>query len=339
MVRRYLRGAYKQEQRERNLERAKKRKKKKQPPAAAGANNVNGIISAVHSQRLEIQIEDRSFSAPLQLNKADTPSSGFCIGDQVIGELLEGDRFRLLQVRERRSWLARTDPANPNRHKLLAANVDLAVLVVPSMPPPFKTGLVDRFLITAAQGRTEPLLCMHKWDLVRSQKHEEELHGVARQYQQLGCPTIQVSSLNGEGIAELEQHLRNQVSVFVGHSGAGKSTLLNRLDPQTQRATRAVRAKDARGRHTTTSSQWNSLPQGGWVIDTPGFRSLGIWQVRAEEVQDFFPEIRERSRACAFRNCRHREEANCAVRKALADNVLTPSRFAAYTRIMQSLPE
>jgi ribosome biogenesis GTPase len=156
-------------------------------------------------------------------------------------------------------------------------------------------------------------------------------------YHALNLPIFPISCTTGNGIEALRKTLCNKTSVLAGHSGVGKSSLLNALDPNLRVVTREVSESTKRGKHATTASTLYQLQGGIKIIDTPGIRSLGLWNVSPEEVSFYFPEIAEVSRNCRFRDCTHTHEPDCAVRKAAETGILPPERYASYKRIRECL--
>ena len=220
-------------------------------------------------------------------------------------------------IAARRSTLCRTDPANPHRERVIAANIDLLVIVAAIEDPPFRPGLVDRYLIAAARGGVQPILCINKVDLCADTS-------VADIYQ---IPAVRCSTTTGQGIDELRDLLSGSLSVLAGHSGVGKSSLLNALANEDEARTGNVNAETGKGRHTTTSSHLYELKNGARIIDTPGIREFGLGPITRDELQAAFPEFN--SEKCRFNDCMHLEEPGCAIRERGG------SRYAAYRRLAE----
>lgn len=250
-----------------------------------------------------------------------------------------GDLPRLVALGERRTVISRPDPGHGNRELVLAANVDTAVIVASVRRPELRPGLVDRFLIAIARGGAQPLLVANKADLAPSAGEREVLERQLAPFSALGLDVVWTSAATGEGLEELGARLAQGTCVFVGHSGVGKSTLLNALDPTSVRDTGVGREFDGKGRHTTTSAQLVELPSGGRLIDTPGIRSLGLWQVGRAELAGYFPEFEGPAQACRFRDCAHLVEPECGVRDAVEQGDVAEARYDAYRRILGTLEE
>ena len=257
------------------------------------------------------------------------------VGDEVVVAERSGV-FTVREVLPRRTRLSRPDPHRPEREQVMAANVDLGVIVVALGSPPLRPGLVDRFLVALEAGGVEPLVCVNKLDLVTARQRATALAALAP-YRELGVGAVFCSAASGEGIAELEAALAGRVGVLVGQSGVGKTSLLNALDPRLDLRTRAPRSGDGKGRHTTTAAGLYALPGGGRLIDTPGLRQFGLWEIAPRELGALFPEIAALAGGCRFRDCRHATEPACAVKEAAAAGALPAARYASYRRILDSL--
>lgn len=247
--------------------------------------------------------------------------------------LAPGDRVairheKVAAIAERRTTLARSDPANPHRERVIAANIDVLVVVAAIADPPFRPGLVDRYLVAAVRGGIQPILCVTKVDLCGDTS-------AADVYREAGVPVVRCSVATGRGIDELRDLLAGSLAVFAGHSGVGKSSLLNALADEDRARTGLVSDGTGRGRHTTTSSRLHQLKNGARIIDTPGIREFGLGAVTAGEVRAAFPEFAQY--VCRFRDCRHREEPGCGVRTAAEAGGIARGRYASYLRIAGEL--
>ena len=254
-------------------------------------------------------------------------------GDRVLVESVDGEPW-VRAVAPRRSKLSRPGGEHARvSEQIFAANIDVLVVVASAAKPPFKPGLVDRYLIAAEVGGVTPILCINKMDLVESEAPELSA------YRELGIQVIPTSCETGEGLDDLRNALRGKLCVFAGHSGVGKSSLLNSLQPELDLATREVSEATQRGKHTTSAARLYELDDGLRIIDTPGIRQLGLWGVSPEEVAFYFPEIAEQAAACKFRDCTHTHEPDCAVRQAVDDGQIPRLRFESFLRIRESLQE
>lgn len=256
------------------------------------------------------------------------PLHGLAVGDQVLFSL---ERRRVDEILPRRTALSRSDPGNPHRERVIAANVDVVVHVVSLKSPPLHPGLIDRYLIAAGRSGAALLVCVNKIDLLES---GEELAPL-RPYQELGIAVLGCSAATGAGLGELSDALAGKVCVFAGHSGVGKSSLLNALDPRFQLATGAVSDANQKGRHTTTTAALYYLANGAAVIDTPGIREFGLWEVSIAGLRRYFSEFDDY--ACAFSDCTHTHEPGCGVKAAAERGAIAPARYQGYLRILASL--
>jgi ribosome biogenesis GTPase len=250
-----------------------------------------------------------------------TSIPGLAIGDRVH---ISGGRVR--EILPRRTVLSRPDPHNPNIERVLAANVDIVAIICSLGVPPLRAGLIDRYLVAVQRGGARAVICVNKIDLLTHPAELEPMHS----YRQIGVPVVLCSAETGSGLEELATVLAGNTCVFTGHSGVGKSSLMNALWPELKLATGTVGIK---GRHTTSASSLHLLPRGTILIDTPGIREFGLWRVSAADLASYFPEFREVALRCRFRDCRHLEEPDCAVRAAGSE------RYASYRRIARTLQE
>lgn len=268
----------------------------------------------------------------------------------LVDESIEGDRVSVLAagdavqiefrdgppivrgVAPRRTRLSRpVEGRDGISEQIIAANIDILVVVASAARPRFKAGVVDRFLIAAGAGGATPILVINKMDLAKGELPEIE------QYRALDTDVFCTSCENGAGIGILRHRLEGRLSVFAGQSGVGKSSLLNRLEPELELPARPVSDSNEKGRHTTTAARLYVLRGGIRVIDTPGIRQLGLWGVSPETLAFYFPEMAGLAADCKFRNCTHLHEPGCAVREAMDAGAITPGRYNSYRRIRASL--
>jgi len=216
--------------------------------------------------------------------------------------------------------------ASRRREHVLVANVDQLVIVISLVEPDLKPHLIDRYLAIAQQGGLAPILCLNKSDLVE----HANLQPLIGAYNQLGIPTLLTSAWTGEGADRLRELLKDRATVFSGQSGVGKSSLLNAIQPELGLRVRTVSESTQKGRHTTTTAELIKLDFGGWVVDTPGVRQLQLWDTIPEEVEGYFPEFRPFVALCAFPDCSHTHEKNCAVKRALDRRQISVRRYHSY---------
>lgn len=260
-------------------------------------------------------------------------SSVLASGDEVMVEDIDGQGV-VRAIGPRRTKLSRLAHLHSDVvEQVIAANVDLLVVVAAAAQPRFKPGLVDRYLIAADAGGLETVLVINKMDLV-----DEEPEKV-RYYREFGLRVFNTSCESGRGLDELRQALQGRLSVFAGHSGVGKSSLLNSIAPELDVLTQEVSASTEKGKHTTSAARLYQLANGIRIIDTPGVRSIGLWNIDSYEVHFYFPEIAEKGMDCRFRDCRHLQEPGCAVIEAVEQGAISKLRYESYKRIRQDLRE
>lgn len=230
------------------------------------------------------------------------------------------------RVEPRRNKLSR--PGFRDKEHVIAANVDRLLVTVSVAEPRFNRNIIDRFLLHARHGGVPPLLALTKCDLLGDYEARE----LMAPFEVTGVAMVACSAVTGQGIEELRRHLAGRLSVVAGQSGVGKSTLVNALVPDAAVKTQGLTAF-AKGRHTTSASRTYELPGGGLLVDTPGIKSLGIWETEVEDLVDIFPEIDELASGCRFRDCAHDVEPGCAVREALDLGQLDAARYRSFLKL------
>ena len=290
------------------------------------------MVIGISSGRCRIFLEGREVDCVVPSEMAKRQRSTLAVGDQVAVEPVEGALWRLVEILPRRTALSRPDPLNPHLQRLIAANVDLVVNVVSVKSPPLRPRLIDRFLIATQRGGAQPAICVNKIDLIAEDDRERELAPLA-DYRELGVPVIACSVRTGEGIDALRATLQGKTCALVGHSGVGKSSILNALDARLQLATADVHKKRGTGRHTTSASTLFDLGNETYVIDTPGIREFGLWDITPESLRQAFPEFEEAAEWCRFNDCTHLHEPDCEVKKRVERGEISPARYDAYLRL------
>jgi ribosome biogenesis GTPase len=255
------------------------------------------------------------------------------VGDRVEFELEPNSENGVInKLYERRNYIIRKSINLSKQAQIIAANMDQAFLVVTLASPRTSLGFIDRFLATAEAYDIPAMLIFNKLDLF----HEDGLEILAAYqdiYENIGYPCYSVSALEGTNIDLIESLLKDKTTLFSGHSGVGKSSLINALLPGYSIKTGEISESTDKGQHTTTFAEMHALPFGGYLIDTPGIRELGIFDIRPEELGHYFREMRDLMHACKFNNCRHVNEPGCAVIKAVENGEIELSRYESYLSI------
>lgn len=256
------------------------------------------------------------------------------VGDHVeIAVNPDGNAY-ITAIEPRGNYIIRRASNLSKESHIIAANVDRAYLVVTLAHPVTSTTFIDRFLATAEAYRVAATLLINKIDLLTDEADRELLDAVVHLYRTVGYEVRCVSAVTGEGISELRESLRGQVSLFSGNSGVGKSSIINALLPGLDLRTAGISDIHDTGMHTTTFSEMFEVPGGGWLIDTPGVKGFGTIDFGRNEIAHFFPDIFEVSHDCRYNNCTHTHEPGCAVIKAVDDHRIAASRYASYLSIL-----
>jgi ribosome biogenesis GTPase len=265
----------------------------------------------------------------------NSPQDPIAVGDRVrFTETTSGGQITELLPRATK-FSRKAPPSMPGAYageQIIAANVDQVVPVFAAANPPPSWNMLDRYLVTAEASELPALVCITKVDLA-----EPGIEDIAAAYRAIGYRVILVSSVTGEGVGEMREALRGRISVLLGKSGAGKTTLLNALEPGLGLRTAAISQATGKGKHTTSASEMFPLAFGGAVLDTPGVRTFGLWEIGEEDLAWYFPEMRPYLERCRFgTSCRHDQEPGCAVRKAVVSGLIEPRRYQSYMRMLQS---
>lgn len=261
------------------------------------------------------------------------------VGDRVAILPGEDDRTALItEILDRRNYIIRKASNLSKQSHIIAANVDQALLVVTIAHPQTSTTFIDRFLASAEAYRVPVVIVFNKVDLY-GEAERHELKQLTDLYQQLGYSCFALSALDEASVRPLLQILQGKTSLLSGNSGVGKSTLLNTLLPGVDVRTAEISESHDTGMHTTTFSQMFTLPQGGEIIDTPGIKGFGTFDMEREEVGHFFREIFRISADCRFGNCTHTIEPGCAVLQAVKENRIALSRYSSYLSMLDDKDE
>lgn len=255
------------------------------------------------------------------------------VGDRVVLTDSGGDVAYIVEIEERRNYIIRKASNLSKQSHILAANLDQAVLMVTLVRPETTTTFIDRFLASAEAYRVPVILAFNKMDDLTDQEREQT-EALISLYQSIGYNCYLLSAAEGRGIDPLLAEMKGKVTLLAGHSGVGKSTLLNHLVPGANVRTAEISAVHGSGMHTTTFSELFELPGGGSVIDIPGIKGFGTFDMEAEEVSHYFREFFETSAECRFSNCTHTQEPGCAVLEAIERGEIALSRYESYISML-----
>jgi ribosome biogenesis GTPase len=262
-----------------------------------------------------------------------TTTNPVAVGDIVEFEMEpEQESGIITKLHQRKNYIIRKAINLSKQAQIIAANLDQALLVVTLASPRTSLGFIDRFLVTAEAYDIPARLIFNKVDLF-SDEGLEILADLKAVYEKIGYPCFEVSALEGTNMSTVQDLLKDKITLFSGHSGVGKSSLINALLPDLDLRTHMVSEWSDKGMHTTTFAEMFELPQGGFIIDTPGIRELGVIDIEKNELSHFFPEMRSRLNQCRFNNCRHINEPGCAVLEALEEGDIELSRYESYLSI------
>lgn len=306
---------------------------------------LRGRVLSITPQGFLVEHENTSYVCSLRglLKKEKTQFKNLItVGDYVLFQKIEDNEGLIAHVEPRRSILSRADNLSRRQEQLIAANIDQVLITVSVVNPPLKPFLADRYIIACHKGNMEPIILINKIDLLEdpsASEDEKEMYELFLEgYKKTGIPVIPISVISGKGLNELREIMKNKASVFSGQSGVGKSSLINALIGTDLRVGKIV-DKTKKGAHTTTTTQLIPLSFGGWVIDTPGIKSFGVWDLKKEEVEQYFSEIFETGHQCKFPDCTHTHESRCAVLEAVEKGTISPLRFASYQYLLDSISQ
>ena len=260
------------------------------------------------------------------------------VGDHVeIALNQEGTAF-ITHIDERRNYIIRKSQNLSKQSHIIAANVDQAFLIVTVNYPQTSTTFIDRFLASAEAYSVPVVLVFNKRDILSDdERHYQQ--SMVHLYETIGYECREISAATGEGVEGLHKLLKGKITLLSGNSGVGKSTLINQILPEANLRTAEISDAHNTGMHTTTFSDMLELPEGGYIIDTPGIKGFGTFDMEPEELTSYFREIFHFSKDCKFSNCTHTHEPGCAVLKALEDHYIAQSRYQSYLGMLEDKDE
>lgn len=291
---------------------------------------IQGLIVKAQSGFFTVETGQGSFVCQLRgkLKQGRAVGDIAALGDHVQLSVVQDQVGVIEEVRERKQAIVRLDPRPQGEYQqVLLANSDQAVFVFACAHPSPKLRMLDRFLVIAEKQKIPPIIVANKIDLVKDPK---EIFGL---YQSLGYRVIYTSADKNMGVDELRTALQNKISALAGPSGAGKSSLLNKIQDGLGLAVNEISKAMDKGKHTTVTRQLFALNGGGYVADTPGWKSLALWDTEPEEMDAYFPELRNLVQHCQFSDCTHTHEPGCAVQAALKDGKIFQERYESFIKL------
>lgn len=295
-------------------------------------DHLKGIVISVQSGFFTVDTGQEIVVCRLRGRLKRGPRTGdiAAVGDWVKVSRLEEGRGMIEEIEPRQRIIARLAPTPRGEYQqIIIANPDQAIFVFAVTNPEPHLGMLDRFLVTAEKENLPATIVANKVDLVDIQ----EARQIFDHYNPLGYPVIYTSVKQTRGLDELKDKLLGKVSLLAGPSGVGKSSLLNEIQPGLGLSVKEVSQATLKGRHTTVVRQLFPLDEGGYVADTPGLKALALWDIEPEELDGYFPELRDLVSECQFNDCTHLHEPGCAVKEALEEGRVHPERYRSYQRI------
>ena len=268
-----------------------------------------------------------------------TSTNPVSVGDKVEVEENEVEQTALItKIYDRTNYINRQSPRAKHQQHIVAANIDLSLLLATLKEPRTSQGFIDRSLVASEMYHVPSIIVFNKADL-HKRKEDEKFQQLKTMYEQIGYKVFLISVNDNMGVDELKEELRNRVTLISGHSGVGKSSLLNLIFPELKLKTQDISGWSGKGLHTTTFAEMFDLPSGGSIIDTPGMREFGLIGVSKQELSHYFPEMRERLVNCQFNDCLHINEPGCAIKEAVVNGEINEDRYVSYVNILDSIEE
>jgi ribosome biogenesis GTPase / thiamine phosphate phosphatase len=258
------------------------------------------------------------------------------VGDRVEITSDEPGKGIITKIHQRKNYIIRKAINLARESHILAANIDLAFLMVTLKDPVTLSMFVDRFLVTAEAYSVPVVMIFNKTDLYGPEEMGMQFDWI-NAYTLAGYPCHTLSLINGKGLEEIRNYLPGKITLVSGNSGVGKSTLINALDPLKRLKTSNISSSNKSGKHTTTFPEMIDISTGGHIIDTPGIRGFGVLEIDKNELYHYFPEIFRHSHGCQFYNCSHTHEPGCSVREAVENGLVSEMRFLNYLGMMEGV--
>ncbi|MBR3977349.1 MAG: ribosome small subunit-dependent GTPase A [Bacteroidaceae bacterium] len=260
------------------------------------------------------------------------------VGDHVKFDVRSDGTAYIVEILERKNYIVRKASNLSKQSHILAANLDLCFLVVTINHPATATTFIDRFLAAAEAYRVPTVLVFNKTDLY-NEAEREELEYLTALYESIGYSCMRTSATDGSGIEQLREAMRGKVSLLAGNSGVGKSSIANAIAPEIAARVGEISKTHDTGMHTTTYTEMFEFMPGSYLVDTPGVKGFGTFDMEAEEISHYFVEFFRLSRDCRYSNCTHTHEPGCAVLEALEKGEIAPSRYQSYLSMLEDKDE
>ena len=258
------------------------------------------------------------------------------VGDIVDFNLEENKETGVIdKIHDRKNYIVRKSVNLSKQTHIIAANIDTAFLLITIDNPPTFPGFIDRFLATAEAYNIPTVLLFNKVDSY-DEEQLEMLEELTQIYTDIGYQCFHISATENYNLEKVKKLMSNKITMFSGHSGVGKSTLINAIEPKLNIKTSEISAQHKQGQHTTTFAEMHELSFEGFIIDTPGIKGFGVVDFEPHEVTDYFPELFALKKGCKFNNCLHQKEPKCAVKEALENDEIAPSRYYSYLQMLNS---
>lgn len=266
--------------------------------------------------------------------KASEITNPIAVGDRVRYQTEEDGSSTITEILPRKNYVIRRSTNLSRQAHIIAANIDMAYLIVSLYFPQVKLPFLDRILVTCEVYGIPVTIVLSKTDLYR-QEAGEQIEAFRQIYEGAGYRVIETSVETGEGVADIREACRGGINLFSGESGVGKSSLIKALDPSLSPKIGSISTAHLQGRHTTSLYEMYPLQSGGYVIDSPGLRGFGLVDLEKEEIAKYFPEMLRVSAGCRFTPCTHTHEPGCAVKAAVEEGLIAQERYSSYLGMLE----
>jgi ribosome biogenesis GTPase len=283
-----------------------------------------------NGERMECRLKGQFRIKGLNLKNTNP----IAVGDHVEIEMDAVEGVGMISVLvDRKNYIIRRSTNLSKQTHILAANIDHAYVMATLIQPRTSTGFIDRFLVTAEAYGIPASVIFNKKDLL-DEEYSEYVEALIGLYESLGYTCYFISSTNENDVAQLKNKMQGKTNLLAGHSGVGKSTLINALEPQLDLKTGEISSAHNKGKHTTTFAEMHQMKNGGFIIDTPGIKELGIVDLEKQELSHYFPEMRALLGKCKYNGCLHDQEPNCAVKEAVENGKIALTRYECYLQVL-----